>query len=504
MYQKGNYKAIGQLPLSINNNKLKNKFNVKQPKKLSQKELEKREFIKKTKEIEELEKIQNNLFNQKQRKKNTQIEPLNNNIETKLLKECREMFNDNKNKSNKNNNNNNTKNTAKQQPIKISNINTNNNQNKNLNNNLSNKNNNKLPIKTENNNNNNNSFKDERINSATSRKNIKNNKLSIDGDADIKKDEEFLKNLSNEEKDFYENQTKEVFNLLKSIYLSRFIEDFIKEGYDLYEDLININKNNLNEITENFLDKNQQKKLYNKIIEIKTNKKKPETPLNKQIKNEIQKTVQKEIEPDLLAIEELERQQQEEFKKAVENFRKGKNEIKNENNNNDYLLKDSIENLNNLNNNNNNNKNEMGINTTNINNNNIIKNSEIKCCWNCLKPLKKEECVIKNFNNNFDESIIYKQKTFCSEKCFKEYDIKKKSNIICFGCGKVFDIKNGFILHDGQKFCSSKCKSSFIKGNGKNIINQKSNKNNNNFKEKNKNDNESDYEGDNYDPMDDF
>ena len=146
----------------------------------------------------------------------------------------------------------------------------------------------------------------------------------------------------------------------------------------------------------------------------------------------------------------------------------------------------------------------MGINTTNVNNNNIIKNSEIKCCWNCLKPLKKEECVIKNFNNNFDESIIYKQKTFCSEKCFKEYDIKKKSNIICFGCGKVFDIKNGFILHDGQKFCSSKCKSSFIKGNGKNIINQKSNKNNNNFKEKKKNDNESDYEGDNYDPMDDF
>ena len=242
---------------------------------MSQKELEKREFIKKTKEIEELEKIQNNLFNQKQRKKNTQIEPLNNNIETKLLKECREMFNDNKNKSNKNPNNNNinnTKNTTKQQPIKISNINTNNNQNKNLNNNLSNKNNNKLPIKTENNNNNN-SIKDERINSATSRKNIKNNKLSIDGDADIKKDEEFLNSLSNEEKDFYENQTKDVFNLLKSIYLSRFIEDFIKEGYDLYEDLININKNNLNEITESFLDKNQQKKLYNKIIEIKTNKK---------------------------------------------------------------------------------------------------------------------------------------------------------------------------------------------------------------------------------------
>jgi hypothetical protein len=53
---------------------------------LSQKELEKREFIKKTKEIEELEKIQNNLFNQRQKKKNTQIEPLKNNIKNKLLK----------------------------------------------------------------------------------------------------------------------------------------------------------------------------------------------------------------------------------------------------------------------------------------------------------------------------------------------------------------------------------------------------------------------------------
>ena len=48
-------------------------------------------------------------------------------------------------------------------------------------------------------------------------------------------------------------------------------------------------------------------------------------------------------------------------------------------------------------------------------------------------------------------------------KCFKDFEVKKKSIIICFQCEKQFDIKNGFILYDKQKFCSSKCKEEYIK-----------------------------------------
>ncbi len=38
-------------------------------------------------------------------------------------------------------------------------------------------------------------------------------------------------------------------------------------------------------------------------------------------------------------------------------------------------------------------------------------------------------------------------------KCFKDFEFKKKNGLICFQCEKQFDIKNGFILYDKQKFC---------------------------------------------------
>ena len=52
-------------------------------------------------------------------------------------------------------------------------------------------------------------------------------------------DEKFWKNLKDKDRDFYENQTGQVFNLLKSNNLTRFIEIFILETYDNYEDFIN-------------------------------------------------------------------------------------------------------------------------------------------------------------------------------------------------------------------------------------------------------------------------
>ena len=88
-------------------------------------------------------------------------------------------------------------------------------------------------------------------------------------------------------------------------------------------------------------------------------------------------------------------------------------------------------------------------------------------------------------------------------KCFKEFEVKKKSTIICFQCEKQFDIKNGFILYDRQKFCSTKCKEEYIKDN---INSNGKNSNNESIKSK-EIDNEKDddiSENDDYDPMNDF
>ena len=90
---------------------------------------------------------------------------------------------------------------------------------------------------------------------------ITHEKIEIECDIDAPLDEKFLKNLKDEDKDFYENQTGEVFNLLKSINLARFIEKFILETYDNYEDFINLPKDFFKLLDEPFLNAAQQKKI---------------------------------------------------------------------------------------------------------------------------------------------------------------------------------------------------------------------------------------------------
>ena len=353
---------------------------------------------------------------------------------------------------------------------------------------------------------------------------INHEKIEIECEIDAPLDEKFLKNLKDEDKDFYENQTGEVFNLLKSINLARFIEKFILETYDNYEDFINLPKDFFKLLDEPFLNAAQQKKLYHKIHEVKHQKKqkkeieigvipaseiinnikknqkkqnekqKKESKLfeNKnekvdinnndneenEIKDHINELKKKEIDPDLLEIEEMERQQAEEFKKAVEDFRNG-----NLNEDKKLIIKS-----------------ETGIN---VKEEDMIKTdvnqSEILCCWNCFKPIKKEETIFKNFIGKDDENILFKKKSFCSMKCFKDFEVKKKSTIICFQCEKQFDIKNGFILYDKQKFCSSKCKEEYIKENS-----NKSEKNIFNKSKEIENEKEKDSEIDDYAPMNDF
>ena len=99
-----------------------------------------------------------------------------------------------------------------------------------------------------------------------------------------------------------------------------------------------------------------------------------------------------------------------------------------------------------------------------MNDSSLLVNSsnDIICCWNCFKPIKKENSIQKDYDNKLDKSIIFKNKNFCNLKCIKEYEKKKKTQIICFQCNKFFDLYQGFVSHEGEKFCSSDCKNKYI------------------------------------------
>ena len=104
VFEKGNIHALDSLPLNLPHKKAKISTSAKIPKKLSKKEIEKREERKKLKEIERIENIQKKLFGERKGKFNelkrqNLLEPIkkkNKNepmiCENKLLKECREMF----------------------------------------------------------------------------------------------------------------------------------------------------------------------------------------------------------------------------------------------------------------------------------------------------------------------------------------------------------------------------------------------------------------------------
>ena len=100
--------------------------------------------------------------------------------------------------------------------------------------------------------------------------------------------------------------------------------------------------------------------------------------------------------------------------------------------------------------------------------------------WNCLKPLKKENAILKendNISNEDEDSIIFKYKYFCSDICVNifqnENNIKNVKN----------NIENNF---DDKEI--------------DNNINNNINVNNRNMNEEE----EDSYEGDDYDPMEDF
>ena len=74
--------------------------------------------------------------------------------------------------------------------------------------------------------------------------------------------------------------------------------------------------------------------------------------------------------------------------------------------------------------------------------------------------------------------------------------MKKHSNIICFECNKIFDMTKGFVVCDGEKFCSVKCKKEYEDKKSKIQIADEEAQQNESPEEESENDS--------YDPMEDF
>ena len=542
-FEKNNMNALNNLP--IKNLPKTSRFSAKVPKRLSEKEKQKRDELRSLKEIENLGKIQQKLFKEVNNRR--KIEPIDKRILTtnqkfinidkddifamNLNKECERVFGKENSK----------------QYIPNKTVTTIRKKEKSVKRNTSIKKDNKNIIKKN----------LEYPLSAINRKSKKNEK-SDKNDKNVKiltdeeKDEEFLKNLQDELKQFYMEREEEIFNFLKEIHLCRFISCFLAEGYDIFEEFIELPMDFFDKMEKPFLNKEQQEKLYNKLSIFKTNKekkienkinifsktqpqsfrknKKSSTNINKTNKDEntnininINRNAIKENEKiesgttsmikreelfntNNLDIAELERQNAEDFKKAVNEWRNNKYEPAN-----DYgklLHQQLIDVQINI-------DKESKESNAPVNESSLLVNSpdEIICCWNCFKPIKKENSVQKDYENQFDNSILFTNKNFCSPKCIKDYEKKKKAKYVCFQCNEIFDLYKGFVAYEGEKYCSTKCRDKYIEIENEIIKNNKNNhkkkkeklKKIEKIEKKVKNEEEEEYnEGDNYDPMDDF
>ena len=116
-----------------------------------------------------------------------------------------------------------------------------------------------------------------------------------------------------------------------------------------------------------------------------------------------------------------------------------------------------------------------------VNNSLILSPDEIICCWSCLKPLKKDDSIKKEYDISIsgdDDPNLFKYKYFCSEKCRTIFEKEKKEKQI-----NETKIKNELI---------------------NNIKNKSENKNESEININRNNNKDDSLEEDNYDPMEDF
>ena len=528
--EKGNIDILSNFHMnSIKSTKMSTKI----PKKLSEKEKEKRDEIRRLKEAEDLAQIQQKLFRQvKGRKK---IEPISKKglyankdvFAANIEKECEKVFpKEEKNK---------TIELLRSENVML------------RNNNISNNNIERSSII-------------EKKNMGMGRK-FKINCENLN-EIDEIKDKEYFDKLDKDIRNFYIEKCGQIFRFLKDIHLCRYIDEFLKQGYDIYEEFLEIPDDFFQQMNIPFLNKSQQQKFYNKLHLVQSKyKQKNFNNINKQNENKLiynnyklANGLDNNIDNNNIIPNIDSKYNNKDFNKINENnknfnkdissnINKEENMITNKNiiketsskiTKEDLMYKtatdiDELEKqrseefkkeVEKWRNNNysrpntsytpTNNKitSEMG---TNINRPAPEKAKNNLYCWNCYKKFNKDEGVSKEYNNNFDLNSKYNMKNFCSEKCKKQYEKKQRSQYMCFECRKIFDLMEGMIAYEGKKFCSTDCKNKYIQEENDIIKNKKQNREkkinidkNNNEKIEKKIENEEKDEEDNYDPMDDF
>ena len=427
-FELNDVKALNVLPMKYMPKTIRHSKKI--PKLLNEEINEKRKELKKLEEIEELNKIQMTLFNniKTQRNKNYKLNPIsqrghsNDNkkyyqtedyFAINLNKECEKILGDKKN-NNRKINLNNTTNEWKIQ----------NNYNKNKFKKFERFSYRTKYVKE---------FKKEMddLDKIINVNNNKNNYL----DSDEEKDREFLNKLDKNLKIFYLSKTQTIFEFLKSINLCRYIQHFLNEGVDLFEEFLSLPKDFFDKMTNSFLNQKQIDKLFKKISSYKNTNNSPKRIAKNESGCNTRTITKKKVDTPTPKI--------------------------------------NIDNSSNF-----------SMNNSTL----LIKQDEFICCWNCLKPLKKTNAILKEYNNNLkddDNSVIFKYKYFCSEICVNKFENEKniKNNI-----------ENNIDKNENE--------------NNYNINKDNSDANINNIIDINKNvddNNEEDiFEGDNYDPMEDF
>ena len=439
VYELNDINALNVLPLK-NFPKTK-KNSVRIPKKLNDEEKERRKELKKLKEVEELNRIQMTLFKDiKSQRKNYKLNPISQRTNSfgkkyfqtedffadNLNKECDKILGDNKKTKNK-----------KYNPIQTV---------------IESDWSKGIPNKTKLNKNKIMSsrftfYKDYQNEMRDIKKIINNNEINNDEE----KDKEFLEKLDNNLKMFYMTKTKQIFDFLNKINLCRYIQYFLDQGYDLFEEFLELPSDFFNKMQNPFLNQKQREKLFQNLSAYK----------NKNKNNSNNKK---------LIISNKENKKEANYEIKKENI---ETKIKNETGcgTNTVIINKEIAKI----------KIDNSCNYS-VNNSFILNPDEIICCWNCLKPLKKDNSIMKAYNINnlsVDDSDIFKYKHFCNEKCLKDFETEKSNKSL-----NATDIKNELLNNENDR-------------KDKNIIENKINYNSNNKEEEF-------FEGDNYDPMDDF
>ena len=254
--EKGNIDILSNFHMnSIKSTKMSTKI----PKKLSEKEKEKRDEIRRLKEAEDLAQIQQKLFRQvKGRKK---IEPISKKglyankdvFAANIEKECEKVFpKEEKNK---------TIELLRSENVML------------RNNNISNNNIERSSII-------------EKKNMGMGRK-FKINCENLN-EIDEIKDKEYFDKLDKDIRNFYIEKCGQIFRFLKDIHLCRYIDEFLKQGYDIYEEFLEIPDDFFQQMNIPFLNKSQQQKFYNKLHLVQSKyKQKNFNNINKQNENKL-------------------------------------------------------------------------------------------------------------------------------------------------------------------------------------------------------------------------